>query len=347
MNILISGGAGFIGSHLAERLLDRGDEVTVVDDLSTGCVHNLRHLKTARNLRCFFESVTNRRLMASLVEAADIVYHLAAAVGVRLIVERPTHTMETNVRGTETILDLAERKKTRVLVTSTSEVYGKRGDAPFRETDDLVLGPPDKSRWSYACSKLLDEFLAVACWREKRIPTVVVRLFNVVGPRQTGRYGMVIPNFITQALSGSDITVFGDGAQKRCFTHVSDAVTALIALAEHPQANGEVYNIGSTEEISILELAEKIKKMVASDSSIIFVPYEKAYGNGFEDIRHRLPDLTKIRQTIGHRPKMNLDQILADTIKHYVQDPVFVPVNGKQRSARVYAERSELSAEAL
>lgn len=333
MNILISGGAGFIGSHLAERLLHRGDQVTIVDDLSTGSAHNLRHFRTAAKLKGFFDTVTNRQLMSSLVDAADVVYHLAAAVGVRLIVQRPTQTLETNIRGTEVILELAARKKTRVLITSTSEVYGKGTKLPFRETDDLILGEPGKSRWSYACSKLLDEFLAIAAWAERKIPTVIARLFNVVGPRQTGHYGMVLPNLIIQALSGDDMTVFGDGLQKRCFTHVSDVVTALIALAEHPQANGGVYNVGSTEEISILELAAQIKKATASESKIRFIPYEEAYGAGFEDVRRRVPDLTKIQQLIDYRPKMNLGAILADTIKHHVEQLALGSANGHHRQA--------------
>lgn len=331
MNILITGGAGFIGSHLAERLLHRGNHVTIVDDLSTGCVHNIRRLKTAGNLKYYFDTVTNRQLMTFLVDEADVIYHLAAAVGVRLIMQRPTHTMETNIRGTEIILELAARKKTRVLITSTSEVYGKRNQTPFRETDDLILGEPGKGRWSYACSKLLDEFLAVAFWKEKRVPTVIARLFNVVGPRQKGRYGMVLPNLIAQALSGKDMTIFGDGSQKRCFAHVSDVVTALIALAQHPQANGEVYNVGSTEEISILELAERIRKMADSESKITFIPYETAYGPGFEDMMRRVPDLIKIQQTIDYRPRMNLDAILADTIRHHLEQPAFAVVNGHQR----------------
>src|SRR5215472_17704177 len=266
MNVLITGGAGFIGSHLAESLVDRGDHVTIIDDLSTGSVHNIQHLKGSTNFDYFLDSVTNQHLMAELIDAADIIYHLAAAVGVRLIVESPTHTMETNIRGTEVVLELAAKKRKRVLITSTSEVYGKRNHVPFREDDDLVLGPPDKGRWSYACSKAIDEFLAVAYWKEKALPTVVARLFNVVGPRQTGRYGMVLPNLVKQALNGSDMTVFGDGMQSRCFTYVDDAVGSLIALAENPDANGEVYNVGSTEEISILALAERIRKMTASES---------------------------------------------------------------------------------
>src|SRR5262249_31511183 len=301
MNALITGGAGFIGSHLAERLVERGEHVTIIDDLSTGSVHNIRHLKGNPKFDYFLDTVTNQHLMAELIDAADIIYHLAAAVGVRLIVESPTHTMETNIRGTEVVFELAAKKKKRVLMTSTSEVYGKRNHVPFREDDDLVLGPPDKGRWSYACSKAIDEFLAVAYWKEKRVPTVVARLFNVVGPRQTGRYGMVIPSLIKQALTGADMTVFGDGSQKRCFAHVNDAVSALIALAESPEANGEVYNVGSVEEISILELAEKIRDMTASESRIVLVPYEKAYNDGFEDMMRRVPDLTKTNRAIGYR----------------------------------------------
>jgi UDP-glucose 4-epimerase len=266
--------------------------------------------------------------MTELVGEADVIYHLAAAVGVRLIVESPTRAMETNIRGTEIVLELAARKKKRVLVTSTSEVYGKRNQVPFSEDDDLVLGPPDKGRWSYACSKLIDEFLAIAYWKEKRLPTVVARLFNVVGPRQTGRYGMVIPSLVKQALSGSEMTVYGDGSQCRCFTHVTDAVGALIALAESSEANGEVYNIGSIEEIAILELAHRIKTMTASESPIVLVPYEKAYKDGFEDMMRRVPDLSKIQEAIGYRPSMNLDEILLSTIKYHVEESSFATHNG-------------------
>jgi UDP-glucose 4-epimerase len=334
MNVLISGGAGFIGSHLAERLLARGEQVSIVDDLSTGSAHNIRHLKSTKNFQCFFDTVANRQLMSELVDAADIIYHLAAAVGVRLIVDHPTRAIETNLRGTEIVLELAARKKKRVLIASTSEVYGKRSQVPFREDDDLVLGPPHKGRWSYACSKLIDEFLAVAYWKEKKVPTVIVRLFNVVGPRQTERYGMVIPSLIKQALSGSDMTVFGDGSQSRCFTHVNDAVTALIALAEHAEANGEVYNVGSTEEICILDLAQRIKEMATSDSKITFTPYETAYKVGFEDMMRRLPDLTKIQRAIDYRPTMNLDAILADTIKYHAEQLVFASWNGHFKNGR-------------
>jgi UDP-glucose 4-epimerase len=333
MNVLVTGGAGFIGSHLAERLVARGDDVRVIDDLSTGSAKNLQHLQGTRGFHCFIDSVTNHELMTELVGEADVIYHLAAAVGVRLIVESPTRAMETNIRGTEIVLELAARKKKRVLVTSTSEVYGKRNQVPFTEDDDLVLGPPDKGRWSYACSKLIDEFLAIAYWKEKRLPTVVARLFNVVGPRQTGRYGMVVPSLVKQALSGSEMTVYGDGSQCRCFTHVSDAVGALIALAESPEANGEVYNIGSTEEIAILDLAHRIKTMTASESPVVFVPYEKAYKDGFEDMMRRVPDLSKIQEAIGYRPSMNLDEILLNTIKYHVEESGFAVKNGHRKVA--------------
>lgn len=333
MNVLITGGAGFIGSHLAERLLERGDEVRIIDNLSTGCEENIQHLKTARGFQCFLDTIVNQQLMRELIDEADVVYHLAAAVGVRLIVESPTQAMETNIRGTEVVLELAAKKKKRVLLTSTSEVYGKRNDVPFREDDDLVLGPPEKGRWSYACSKAIDEFLAVAYWKEKGLPTVIARLFNVVGPRQTGRYGMVIPSLVKQALNGDEMTVYGDGSQSRCFTHVKDAVSALIALAENTETNGEVYNIGSTEEITILDLARKIKKMAASDSPIVLIPYEKAYKDGFEDMMRRVPDLTKVHDAIGYRPSMNLDEILQSTIEYHVKISGFSLKNGHRKTA--------------
>src|SRR5215472_13662929 len=251
MKVLITGGAGFIGSHLAERYLSRGDEVYVIDDLSTGAMENIRHLKEDPLFNYFIDTITNYRLVAELVDLCDITYHLAASVGVRLIVESPVRTIETNIRGTEIVLSVAAKKRKRVLITSTSEVYGKLDRVPFREDDDLVMGPTSKGRWSYACSKAIDEFLAIAYWREKRVPTVIARLFNTVGPRQTGRYGMVIPNFVRQALAGKDLTVYGDGTQSRCFTHVSDVVWALMRLVEHQTAVGEVYNIGSASEVSI------------------------------------------------------------------------------------------------
>jgi UDP-glucose 4-epimerase len=317
MRVLITGGAGFIGSHLAERLIARGDEVTILDDLSTGSIENIQAIKDCPRFSYHIDTIRNYRLTAELVDMCDVIYHLAAAVGVRLIVESPVNTIETNIRGTDIILSLAAKKRKRVLIASTSEVYGKRNRVPFREDDDLVLGPTSKGRWSYACSKAIDEFLAIAYWKEKKVPTVIARLFNTVGPRQTGRYGMVIPNFVQQALCGQDITVFGDGTQTRCFTHVSDVVEALIALAEHPRAVGQVYNVGSDREISILELAHKIKEMTGSDSRITFIPYNQAYEEGFEDMMRRVPDITKIRKLIGYEPKVDLDSILQGVIDYY------------------------------
>jgi UDP-glucose 4-epimerase len=316
MRIFITGGAGFIGSHLAEHHLARGDEVYVVDDLSTGSIENIDHLKSNPKFTYYIDTITNQYLTAELVDLCDIIYHLAAAVGVRLIVESPVRTIETNVRGTEVVLNLAAKKRKRVIVASTSEVYGKRDRIPFSEDDDLIMGATTKARWSYACSKAIDEFLALAYWKEKKVPTTIVRLFNTVGPRQTGRYGMVIPNFVRQALSGEDITVFGDGSQRRCFTHVSDVVRALMQLAEHPQSVGEVYNIGSQEEVSILNLAERIKQLADSPSSIVLVPYERAYEAGFEDMQRRVPDLSKIRRLIGYEPTLSLDEILKSVIEY-------------------------------
>jgi UDP-glucose 4-epimerase len=316
MKVLITGGAGFIGSHLAEALLDRGDEVQVLDDLSTGSIENIEHLKGAKGFRYTIDTVMNEPVTAELVDRVDTVVHLAAAVGVRLIVESPVHTIETNVHGTETVLKLANKKKKRVLVASTSEVYGKSAAFPFREDADLVMGPTNKGRWSYACSKAIDEFLALAYYKEKKLPVVVVRLFNTVGPRQTGRYGMVIPNFVRQALASQPLTVYGDGSQRRCFTDVSDVVKALLGLIDHPDAAGEVFNIGSQQEISILELANKVKEMTNSSSDVVFVPYEKAYEEGFEDMLRRIPDTTKIAKLIGYRPTVSLEKILERVIEH-------------------------------
>jgi UDP-glucose 4-epimerase len=315
LKILVTGGAGFIGSHLCERLLERGDEVHIVDDLSTGSVANFQHLKSNPRFHYYIDTITNHALMAELVDLCDTVFHLAAAVGVRLIVDSPVRTMETNIRGTEIVLELAEKKRKRVLITSTSEVYGKREQIPFREDDDLIMGPTNKGRWSYACSKAIDEFLAIAYWKEKKVPTVIVRLFNTVGPRQTGRYGMVIPSLVSQALSGEEITVFGDGRQSRCFTHVSDAVGAILKIAEHPEANGEVYNIGSQQEITILDLAKRIRELTGSESKIVFIPYAQAYEEGFEDMMRRVPDLTKAHRLIGYAPKVSLDETLRSVIE--------------------------------
>jgi UDP-glucose 4-epimerase len=315
LKILITGGAGFIGSHLAERHLDLGDEVYVIDDLSTGSIANIQHLKIHPQFTYHIDSVTNTHLMAELVDLSDIVYHLAAAVGVRLIMDSPVRTIETNIRCTEIVLELAETKRKRVLITSTSEVYGKREQVPFREDDDMVWGPTNKSRWSYACSKAIDEFLAIAYWKERKVPTVIARLFNTVGPRQTGQYGMVIPNFVTQALTGADITVFGDGSQSRCFTHVNDAVNALVGIAAHPEANGQVYNVGGTHEITILQLAERVKQMTGSQSRIVFIPYSTAYEEGFEDMVRRVPDITKVNKLIGYEPTVSLEAGLESIIE--------------------------------
>jgi UDP-glucose 4-epimerase len=317
MRVLITGGAGFIGSHLADACLRRGDEVHVIDDLSTGSIFNIEHLKGDRRFHYVIDSVQNTRVTAELVDRADVIYHLAAAVGVRLIVESPVRTIETNIEGTEVILELASKKRKPVLVASTSEVYGLSTDIPFREDGNLVMGAPTKGRWSYACSKALDEFLALAFWHERKVPTTVVRLFNTVGPRQTAHYGMVMPGFVRQALSGRDITVYGDGQQSRCFTHVSDVVRGLLQLMEHPGAVGNVFNIGSTEEVSILQLAQRVKAMADSSSDIVFVPYDQAYEAGFEDMPRRVPDISKIGALTGWRPRTTLDQTLHSVIEYH------------------------------
>src|SRR6188508_2775957 len=283
MRVLITGGAGFIGSHLSEALLAAGHRVHVLDNLSTGSIDNIAHLKGQVGFTYDIDSVDNEPLLAELIDRADIVFHFAAAVGVKLIVEQPVHTIETNVHGTEVVLKHANKKKKLVVIASTSEVYGKSTDVPFREGADLVLGATVKHRWAYACSKLIDEFLALAYWKEKKLPIVIVRLFNTVGPRQTGQYGMVLPTFVRQALSGQPITVFGDGTQTRSFTYVADVVDALVKLAQEPRAIGEVFNIGNTEEVTIADLAERVKRMTDSASPVQFIPYEEAYEAGFED----------------------------------------------------------------
>jgi UDP-glucose 4-epimerase len=310
MKALITGGAGFVGSHLAEALLAEGHKVVVIDNLSTGSMDNIRHLKTQDRFEYVIETIENEPLLAELIDAADVVFHMAAAVGVKLIVEEPVRTIETNVHGTELVLKHAAKKGKLVVVFSTSEVYGKSTDLPFREDSDLVMGSTMKHRWAYACSKAIDEFLALAYWKERDLPVIVVRLFNTVGPRQTGRYGMVIPTLVRQALEGMPMTVFGDGTQSRSFTDVSDVVGALMRLVKEPGAIGQVFNIGNVHEVSILELAEQIRRKTGSSSEIVLVPYDKAYEAGFEDMPRRVPDLTKIRALIGYEPKVPLDGIL-------------------------------------
>ena len=314
MRVLITGGAGFVGSHLSEALLDRGDEVFVLDDLSTGSIDNIAHLKDESRFHYTIDSVTNEPLLAELLDRCDAVVHLAAAVGVKLIVEAPVRTIETNVHGTEVVLKHANKKKKLVLIASTSEVYGKSATVPFREDADLVLGPTSKHRWAYACSKMIDEFLALAYWKERKLPVVIVRLFNTVGPRQTGQYGMVVPNLVRQALTGQPITVFGDGTQSRSFTYVGDVVRAVVALIDEPRAVGEVFNIGNTTEISIDELAHRIKQMTGSSSPIVRIPYDQAYEAGFEDMPRRVPDISKIRALVGYEPTVELDEILTRVI---------------------------------
>ncbi len=314
MRVLITGGAGFVGSHLAEALLARGDDVYVLDDLSTGSIDNIAHLKTNPKFHYTIDTVTNEPLLAELVDRCDTVAHLAAAVGVKLIVESPVRTIETNVHGTEVVLKVANKKKKLVLIASTSEVYGKSAKVPFSEDDDLVLGPTSKHRWAYACSKMIDEFLALAYWKERKLPVIVVRLFNTVGPRQTGQYGMVVPNFVRQALANEPITVFGDGTQSRSFTYVGDVVRAVVALINEPRAVGQVFNIGNGHEISIRDLAQRIKQLTGSSSTIVTIPYDQAYESGFEDMPRRVPDIAKIRALIGYEPTVELDEILTRVI---------------------------------
>ncbi|MBA2292439.1 MAG: NAD-dependent epimerase/dehydratase family protein [Gemmatimonadales bacterium] len=314
MRYFITGGAGFIGSHLATRMLDRGDKVLVLDDLSTGSMENIAHLLDRAGFAYRIGSALDAPLVSECVDQCDVTVHLAAAVGVRLIVERPVHTIETNVKATEVVLGAAAKKQKLVLIASTSEVYGKSASLPFREDGDLQLGPTTHSRWAYACSKALDEWLGLAYMREKKVPVIIVRFFNTVGPRQTGRYGMVLPNFVSQALSGQPITVYGSGDQQRCFGHVQDAVEALLRLLGTPGAVGGVYNIGSDEEISIRGLAEKVRDAVGSDSPIEHIPYAEAYEAGFEDMQRRIPDLTKLEATIAFRPTTPLTAIIADVV---------------------------------
>jgi len=316
LRVLITGGAGFIGSHLADAYLQRGDEVFILDDLSTGSIHNIDHIKKHPRFHYTIDTVQNYPIVAELVDQCDVVFHLAAAVGVKLIVESPVRTIETNVRGTEVILAAANKKKKKVLLASTSEVYGLSEQVPFREDGNLVMGATTKGRWSYACSKAIDEFLALAYWREKKLPTIVVRLFNTVGPRQTGQYGMVIPTLVKQALARRPLTVYGDGKQTRCFGYVGDVVGALVKLMDHQDAVGQVFNIGSNEEVSIRTLAERIRELTQSDSEIVFVPYAEAYEEGFEDMPRRVPDISKVAALVGFKPKTTLDGILREVIAY-------------------------------
>jgi UDP-glucose 4-epimerase len=314
---LITGGAGFIGSHLSDSLLEHGHEVLVLDNLSTGSIDNIAHLKGRRGFEYFIDSVNNEPLLAELIDRSDVVFHLAAAVGVKLIVEQPVHTIENNVHGTEVVLKHANKKKKLVVIASTSEVYGKSNDVPFREDSDLVMGPTPKHRWAYACSKAIDEFLALAYWKERKLPVIIVRFFNTVGPRQTGQYGMVIPNLVRQALAGEPLTVFGDGKQSRAFTHVTDVVDALLKLVKEPKAIGQVVNIGTAQEVTIEQLAERIRDLSGSSSPIKYVPYDQAYESGFEDMPRRVPDLARVKALIGYQPKHTLDDILVQVIDYF------------------------------
>ena len=315
---LITGGAGFIGSHLAESLLDQGDSVTIIDNLSTGRFENIQHLVGNQNFKFAIDTITNEVVMDRLASNCDVIFHLAAAVGVQLIVEHPVHTIETNVMGTEAVLKAALRYRAKVLLASTSEVYGKGNGIPFSEEDDVLLGSTSRSRWAYAASKMVDEFLGLAYQREYGLEVVIMRFFNTVGPRQTGRYGMVIPSFIRQAIRNEPITVYGDGTQSRCFCDARDVVKALIGLANHPNASGQVYNIGSTEEVTIKELAERVIKITNSNSDITYIPYDQAYAPGFEDMRRRVPDLNRITSLLDWAPQRTLDDILESVTRYEV-----------------------------
>jgi UDP-glucose 4-epimerase len=315
MKVLLTGGAGFIASHLAERLLADGHRVLALDDLSTGSMSNIEHLIGRPGYEHRIGSVTDAPLVAELVDRCDMTVHLAAAVGVRLIVERPVHTIETNVHGTEVVLNAVARKQKRIMIASTSEVYGKSTNTPFREDTDLVLGPTLNSRWAYACSKALDEWLALAYGREKGVPVIITRFFNTVGPRQTGRYGMVLPTFARQALAGEPLTVFGPGTQSRCFSHVKDVVEAVVRLMQTPEAVGQVYNVGSDREVTMRKLAEMVRAAAGSSSPIVSVPYNEAYPPGFEDMQRRVPDVSKLVRTIGYRPTTSLETIVADVVE--------------------------------
>ena len=317
MKILITGGAGFIGSHLAERLVEEGNQVVVVDNLSTGRLENIESIKTNGNFHYTIGSILNRELLEKLMEGVDQVYHLAAAVGVKYIIENPLLSLRTNILGTENVLELANKYKAKVLITSTSEIYGKSDKVPFHEDDDRLLGPTRISRWGYSCSKAIDEFMALAYFREKRLPVVIVRCFNTVGPRQTGQYGMVLPKFIKAALLDQPIVVYGTGKQTRCFADVSDVVGAFIKLMNIPKCVGEIFNIGTTESISIEDLAKKVKEICDSKSRIEYMSYEEAFEEGFEDMMNRMPCLDKVKEYIGYEPKYSLDDIIRRMIEYY------------------------------
>lgn len=317
--MLITGGAGFVGSFLSEELLRRGHSVCAVDNLSTGKLENIAHLRENPDFELVIGNIMNKELMDDLIARSEAVFHLAAAVGVRLIIERPVETIETNILGTEIIYKLVNKHRKKVVITSTSEIYGKNNEIPFRETADSVYGPTTKSRWSYACSKAIDEFLGFAYHHEKKLPLVIVRLFNTIGPRQTGTYGMVVPTFVQQALLGHPITVFGDGEQTRCFANVKDVTWAMAELAETPEALGQVFNIGTTEMISIKDLAALVKKLCKSDSKIVKMAYDKAYEAGFEDMQQRKPDISKLQKLIGYEPKVNLEKTIGEIIEYFKQ----------------------------
>ena len=317
MKILITGGAGFVGSHLADKLIAEGHEITVIDDLSTGRYSNVEHLEDTERFRLIIDTVLNERLMEELIRDSDRVFHMASAVGVKLIMEHPVRTIETIFRGTDVVLGFCSRYRKRVLIPSTSEVYGKGASVPFKEDDDLLTGATDKHRWAYACAKTLDEFLALAHWKETRLPVVVVRLFNTVGPRQTGQYGMVVPRFVHSAIRNEPIQVHGDGTQSRCFGHVHDVVEGLSKLLETPSCFGQVINLGNSEETSIKQLADRAIQMTGSSSEIQFIPYEEAYGEGFEDMQRRVPSLEKAKGLIGYQPTRSLDDIINDVANEY------------------------------
>lgn len=316
MKALITGGAGFIGSHLAEKLLSMNNEVIVLDNFSTGRLENISGLQSNTKFELVSDSILNQNLMDKLVERVDVVFHLAAAVGVELIVKKPLESLTTNIRGSEIVLEMAYRYHKKVLITSTSEIYGKNINGPLKEGDDRILGSPLKTRWSYSTAKAVDEVLAYIYWKEKEVPAVIVRLFNTVGPRQTGAYGMVVPRFVDQALSNALLTVYGTGKQSRCFVHVNDVVDALVRLIREPRAVGEVFNIGSQEEVTVEDLAHKVIRITKSKSKIAYVPYEKAYEEGFEDMQRRIPDISKINKLIGFKPSYNLEDIITDIIKY-------------------------------